>query len=455
MKRAFQITILASIVGAFIYALAFAGDMHIFRAGGTSESSIRGKGIGYIKLPGGKTLIFLPDGSVDADIVVTGDAPDQGYVDGQVVDTPEEGITSGQFTIQSSGSGADVRLTKGRWAVTSSAGWGNVGGYSQAIVRQTGRTFFSKVISTSASNIVAVGWKEDGNSNFSAGGGDRWSYDIGSASQQINEAAAVDLEEIGTAVNATEYQVAFALGGYSVGGVPYFTGETASSYKYGCSYWIRGGIYTNWTLLWKDAQQNTTPMYAAFGTPAAIFTIDDLLVPGLVSDVDTMFTPAYIDTTPDTNAHDIGTGNAIIDTNVTMPAGVADFYIRFRYQDASNFWNVKILSGTAGTDLTLHKTTATVEGAAVASADMDFAAAAHDIRIIADGSTFFRVFVNRQLQLSYDGPDTAFQAETEIQLVDGGSAFTENRLVAWPRMDADWNVEFADKTGGVYREDYY
>ncbi len=112
---------------------------------------------------------------------------------------------------------------------------------------------------------------------------------------------------------------------------------------------------------------------------------------------------------------------------------------------------MKALSGTAGTDLTLHLTkTAGGEGAAVASADVDFTAAAHDIRIIVEGSTWFRVYVDGALKLTYNGPDTTFETETEAQLVDAGTAFTENTFTAHNRTDSAWDTEISTATGSVY-----
>ena len=267
--------------------------------------------------------------------------------------------------------------------------------------------------------MLLVG-KATANSDFTGAGGERWGFDVGSATSQLNETAENDLEEVGAAVNNVTYHVAFSLGGYNVSGVPYRTGETASDYNYGCGYWIRLGTYGNWKLIWRDSKKNTTPMYAAFGSAGGPYSIDDLFVPTLAVDPDIIFNPAYYDATPNNDVVDVTIEDALLDVNVTVPAGVETFHIRFRMEDASNYWNVKILSGTAGADMTLHKTTATVEAAASASADVDFTAAAHDIRIIYDGSTTFRVYVDNVFEMSYAGPDTDFEDETEVQLVDAG-----------------------------------
>lgn len=443
MSRLPKIFLILLCLVIFIYPLVVAGPMSFFFKG---------------KKHSHKDAYFLKYGAdqieVPTDILVSGDAGDQSFDDGQVLDTPEEGVPFGELNIDNSGGGASFAISKGELKFSSSAGWGNVGAYSQAITRDTGLTMFASIKNAVATHIAAIGWKEDANSNFSGGGGDRWGYDVGSATSQLNETAANDLEEMGAVVNNTEYHVAFALGGYNVGGVPFRAGQTASDFNYGVAYWIRFGTWGNWKLVWRDNQQNSTPMYAAFGTNSATqITIDSLIVPGTALDPDVILNPAYYDATPDNSAIDIGTGDALIDTNVTFGAGVATFHVRFRLQDASNYWNVKALSGTAGADFTLHKTTATVEAGAVASADVDFTAAAHDIRIIADGSTFFRVYVDKALKLSYSGPDTDFEDETGVQLVDGGAAFTENLLVVYNRSNTDINDLFETATGGIYIAD--
>lgn len=441
MKRSFfmLLTVLLLCTGA----LGF-DKIYVIKAGG--PAGVSGKGISYLRA-GPDLFIVAPDLNIDEELVGGSGGNDQDLDDGDVLDTPIESVLAGEFTVSECALGT-IELKADAFAVTNSCAWGGTGAVSQAITRDFGTTLFGTVYNYIVTNIVGFGWKEDANVNMTSGGGDRWSYDIGSATGKINETAANDLEEVGTAVNYTSYQIALSLGGYDSSGVPYQTGDTAANFKYGCSYWLKGGTYTDWTLLWKDDQQNTATMYAAFGSASAIYTVADIIVPGETIDVDTMFNPAYISTTPDNNAHDIGTGDAIINANVTTPgAGVSDFYIRFRLQDANNYWNVKMLSGTAGNDLTLHKTTGGIEAAAVASSDQDFAVGtAFDIRIICDGSTHFAVYVDGIRAFTYTGPDTDFEDETEIQLVDSGAAFTENRLAAWPRTDSDWGDEISSMT---------
>ena len=99
---------------------------------------------------------------VSGEIVGMIDTGDQDITDGQVLDTIEEGFEDGEFTIDVSGNGADADIYKGELVFTSSgAGWGNLGGYSQAVVRTTGRTFFSNIQNVWATNIVAIGWESD------------------------------------------------------------------------------------------------------------------------------------------------------------------------------------------------------------------------------------------------------------------------------------------------------
>ncbi len=352
--------------------------------------------------------------------------------------------------VKTGGGGSSVKVVGNKLELVGGGSWAATGIFGPTdIIRALGKGgFFSNNYSTN-NNAHAFGFDNsaalDAGVNLEAGvllsNISDIQYRAGSSGATVGEYSA-----------STEYQFLVLLGGSDSNGVSWKTGDTESSFLYGFRALVKGGAFTNWTLLWIDTRANTSTVYLQFNQNATDTSlVDNILIPTLPLNVDTMFNPIYLDETPDLNVNDIGISDALIDTNVTFGAGVATFQIRFRYQDAANFWNVKALSGTAGTDLTLHLTkTAGGEGGAVASADVDFTAAAHDIRIIVEGGTIFNVYVDGVLELTYAGPDTTFQTETEVQLVDAGTAFTENVFTAHNRTKAAWDTEISTATGSVY-----
>lgn len=377
-------------------------------------------------------------------------AADQTFPDGYVIDSPSEGMANptGALTVTDTAAGT-VKVVSNKLEITGSGSANETGVFkTDGVSRSTGKALLLTHTAKTGITGTYFGWDDAAgitNVTFLGIRGNGTEYWV------TPDAPAQPSANVADVVNGIDYQVLMLLGGYNASGIPIKTGDTIADFPRGIDYFIKGGSFSTYTRIWKAPSDNTATLYPMFQIKQAEPVLfDNILIPTNVLNVDTMFQPAYHDATPDLNVNDITIADAIIDTNVTFPAGAATFQIRFRYQDSENFWNVKCLSGTAGTDLTLHKTTATVEGAAVASADVDFTAAAHDIRIIVDGSTWFRVYVDGVLKLTYNGPDTAFEAETEVQLVDAGAAFTENTFTAHYRTNRSWDAEISAATGGGY-----
>jgi len=82
-----------------------------------------------------------------------------------------------------------------------------------------------------------------------------------------------DSVTVGTYAATTQYLTAIVLGGYDINGVPWHQGAVGT-FDYGAAWYIRGGIYTNWTLLWRSKNQNITPLYPAVMIWSQSGTID-------------------------------------------------------------------------------------------------------------------------------------------------------------------------------------
>ncbi len=139
----------------------------------------------------------------------------------------------------------------------------------------------------------------------------------------------------------TDYNMAIVCGGYNSSATPYTTGDTKTDFTFGTSIYIKGGVYTNWTLLARTTPQVAATVYFSAMTKIANSLIDDVKIP----DVDS--TPLLIPnnlstsvTTGDTFTH---TADCVIEAWITTLGTNPDpIDVEFRRQDDSNKWIMRI-----------------------------------------------------------------------------------------------------------------
>ncbi len=218
----------------------------------------------------------------------TFDAPDQNYANGQVLDTIAEGIQDGQLTVVEVDGTLAIVGNKCAFTAQSTPVWGDLGFYSQARTRALGRGLLSTVNMEATDTEVLVGeWKD---SQDVANTNRIYDFYLDPSARLyavVKDGANPDntLENpIVAAYSAsTDYQLAIVLGGYDSNGVPWYQGQVAADYLYGASFFISGGTFSSWTLLWRTALDNTATLYAAFSNYDAAGTIE---LPSGVPDVD-------------------------------------------------------------------------------------------------------------------------------------------------------------------------
>lgn len=203
---------------------------------------------------------------------------DQGYANGQVLDTAAEGVTAGSLTVVEVDGTLALVSNKCTFTAQSTPVWGDLGLYSQAITRTLGLGLLASVSNDATKKGMALAWHyQTGVPNpsltiyglvFDASG-------TALAARDLYDSTIV----IGAYAAATEYQFCLVLGGYDVNGVPWRSGQAAADYLYGASWYIEGGAYAMWTLLWRNAAANTSPLYAMLTTYNAAGTIDAFRVP--------------------------------------------------------------------------------------------------------------------------------------------------------------------------------
>jgi len=413
------------------------------------------KGTRHVLLGGLRAIKYL--------LRATFDAPDQSFSDGQVLDTPAEGVKDGQLTCVIKDGGLSISGNKLSFSVQETAVWGDLGCYSQAITRVFGiGLFWLENIST----------EQGHNIGFAKSAGIFASVDTEIA--YIFHPTTLDrlwiyvggIREGGdfSYFSSTDFHLAIILGGYDSGGIAWHSGQNKSQYMYGAAFFGKGGGIgdgVSWTLLWRTDQGNASPLYGTFSNYNASGTLDNFRVPD--ADLSAVLQPLVLDTFTDSDgtsldAHtpevgggwteqsgnwetqsnkartattggagiatfDAGVSDMLFDVTVTTPAsGTTPGGLVVRYTDDNNYWYVKITPGTDGTDFELIE----VNGGTPttrASADVDWAAStAYKIRVIVDGNDYWKVYVDGTEKLSYTTANSFNATATKCGLKDEGDA---------------------------------
>ena len=222
-------------------------------------------------------------------------AGDQDYADAQVLNTVGEGITDGQLTVVEVDGTLAIVSNKCAFTAQATPAWGDLGFYSQAITKALGLVLLGTINSDATKqtlfglvNAQALSYTDfeytfhvNGTLSYGDNAGGWWTAVIGAVS------------------SATDYEWALVLGGYDVSRVPWRSGEAGANYLYGASLFIKGGAYTNWTLLWRTHKLNTATLYAAVSIYDGVGTLDDFRVPD--ADLSAVLQPNNLSTFADAN----------------------------------------------------------------------------------------------------------------------------------------------------------
>ena len=409
----------------------------------------------------------------------TFDAPDQGYANGQVLDTVAEGVQDGQLTVVEVDGTLAIVSGKCAFTAQSTPIDGDQGFFSSgAITKRLGITLLSNVNSANmTTEVVYLGFKSAAAITLAAR-----EFTFGKASGEnaliYVRFPSTTLALSDTFADSTDYIFAIVLGGYDVNGAPWRAGQVTADYLYGAAYYVKGGAFTNWTLIWRTASSNTTPLYAGMATLTFTGTLDNFRVPD--ADLSAVLQPTCLSTfatdgeldayTPELGsawAEDIGdwdtasgtlkatalgiatfTGLAdcLYDAKVTTPAaGTTAGGLALRITDltgaSEDYWYVKVTPGTAGTDWELIEYVAGTPTQR-AFGDADWAVnTAYQIRAICYGQTIdcFRAGGGK---ITY-GSAASGQTATKMGLRDEGNAnMTFDNVAVFPRTSSIYEAEF-------------
>jgi len=288
--------------------------------------------------------------------------------------------------------------------------WGDLGFYGDVQTRAAGLGLFGKININDVTFTMGVGWKEDADVNLSAAGGNRW-VTFFSADTILIATDVAGGRVVGVPVDATDYELAI------------IARDT------GAFHLIKGGVFTEWTMLWVLETAMNATVYPAYGFRDASGSMDYMRVSQLPSPWDTDYGIAT-----DRLAGARGFGDQFVHEadflgefiQTTVPtAGFTSF--QFRRQSVNNYWSVVV---EPSTDLSLFEVVAgvpTLRGIAVGVVGNG-----DRIVVIANGPTI-RVYEQNTLRITY-ALAANFQTETDGSLLALGVGGAVSDIVTWPRV---------------------
>ena len=210
------------------------------------------------------------------------DVENQAFSDAQVLGV-DEGVVDGSLTVVlNTGS---MSIASNKVAYSSHAGsYADYGlYYADGITRQFGRTLMGKMLMDALTSDGAdLALRAAAGTDITAGSGvERYHYQIDSENQGfVLGIGGIEFHHdlLLPAQADTEYDYAIVVGGYNSSGEPYLSGDK-SNYTYGASFFVKGGVYTNWRVIFRTKLGNFSPMYPAFANPGVSGTFDDMGVP--------------------------------------------------------------------------------------------------------------------------------------------------------------------------------
>lgn len=307
--------------------------------------------------------------------------------------------TDGQFSI----SGGALQIPTQATPVV-----GDLGLYSSGLSRVAGRTVLGSLTKTGGTFWPFLGWHI--NTLLAAA-----SPSIGFSLQLVgtndiyaHQATGAFL--VASHALATEYQTAVVL--RSSGGYVLF----------------KGGAFSEWTLLWVFFGQTTTPVYAVLSNFSGVAVLDNLRVTDLPAPWNTDYGIATqrlsgSRSAGDTFAHE---ANALIEATVTTRPSAGQLELRFRVQDANNYWQITVDS-TGALDLD-----EVVAGVVTQRGTAAGVIANGDRIMITAAGTTIRVYEADTLRITYASA-TNFQTATAGRLETLGTAGVVSDIVSWPR----------------------
>ena len=236
------------------------------------------------------------------DLKATFNIANQAFSNGQVLNTPAQGVESGSLTVVDTSTGTVKVVSNKLELVGNGASSASTGAVAGAVTKALGKALF---VTQGAGGFLMgrIGFDDSTALDVTP---DPW-YLRRNNSIYYWDSTTVILAAI---TNTTTYKLLFLLGGYDVNGVPFKTGDTVADFLYGVRLLIQEDTdFPTWTLLWTASNDATATLYPQFNQHTAVVkqTIDNILIPTNVLNVNTMFQPNFLDTFTGTNGDSLVT----------------------------------------------------------------------------------------------------------------------------------------------------
>lgn len=200
----------------------------------------------------------------------------------------------------------------------------------------------------------------------------------------------------------------------------------------GAHYLARGGVFAQWTLLWSSDIDATSVLYPGMSNYDGAFTADDLNVFDFPAPwtQDPCAAFSRLTNPVATNTTNAPAGDAVLNYTFTY-SSAADTYtiVRFRKQDATNYWYVY---STPVGSINLRQVSASVGTDRGSAASVFTNGVAYRVTVVASGS-IYTVFVNGVQKVTYTDPGGSLTTMTtvEVENVTGGP-ISELTTRPWP-----------------------
>lgn len=305
--------------------------------------------------------------------------------------------TDGQFSTSSG---------KLNFPAQASPAWGDLSLVGGSQARAIGRSLLGVISITNTSTYCWLGFNDDATPSDTPFNSLR--FQTGGALHVYSGSGNVDIV-CGTWAADTSYTVVIVL-------------RTA-----GVFHFIKGGAFTNWTLLYVGNAGTDTPRYPAFESYSAAGTLDSFRVLDLPTPYDTDYGLATqrlsgARAEGDTFAHE---ANCVIEYTVTALPGASGQRFYFRMQDIDNAWLVFISGGNA---FQLYEL---VAGGFTLRGSSGIAVAGDRVVIVADGTTI-KGYLANVLHWTYSSASN-FATATAGKLVVIGTTGAVSDIISWPR----------------------
>ena len=260
---------------------------------------------------------ILPYGGLATDLYAPFSVADFTATDGQVLYSTR-GVQSGSLTVVDTSTGT-VKVVSGELELVGSNTINETAIQdTDGVTRALGIAAFFTFQTSDASLDTRLGFSYTGFAGGSESIVARIQSDV--IQYRLNSGGSVDRGVVGTIVDATEYKLLFLAGGYDTNSIPFITGDTVADFLFGGRLFIKGGTFTAWTQLWVDAERNDATIYAHSnqrGTSTILH--DNILIPTLPLNVDTMFQPLFLDTfNTGTGSLDVRNSSEVTTTGITV-----------------------------------------------------------------------------------------------------------------------------------------